>query len=327
MRKSIYFVGAVLTLAVAASQASAEIVVYNPASQVEASVLAHQGPHVQGSAVGNTNGVETYKNVGNGGSASSSGNIGGVVADTYIPGGAGDRVFTAASHGEASLANGTVKASVATTGGEYFGGPGGDVAARIADTIYFTNTSGGDLALTLSWAFEGAITSDNPFAASSGTSGLYVMGCGGCGSIRFAGDRTNIGDVASASFNNGGVYRINTFGVDLPLYGVGSHWTTQANGAGGAIISTTLLVPTGESVMGLHAFLTLSCRAGDSCDYGHTGTFQFGELASGLSYTSASGTFLSDIGGAVPEPGVWALMILGVGMTGNLLRRRRVLAA
>jgi hypothetical protein len=324
MRKPAYLLATALGLVLTASQAQAAVIVYNPTAQVDVSVIAHQGPHVQGSAVSNVNGVQTNHSVGPGGSASSSGGPHAVAGDAYIPGGAGDRSFTATAHGASDLASGTLKAWVATTGDENFGTPGGDVAARIMDTIYFTNTTDGDLALDLSWAFEGVFDSPTDHVSSSGTSGLYVSGCGSCGAVRFAGDGTGIGDVASASFNDHGLYRINTFGGDLPLYGSGAHWTTQANGVGGARISTTLLIPTGESVMGLHAFLTLSCRAADTCDYGHTGTFSFGDLADGLSFTSASGAFLTAPTGEVPEPGAWALMILGFGMTGGLLRRRRL---
>lgn len=45
-------------------------------------------------------------------------------------------------------------------------------------------------------------------------------------------------------------------------------------------------------------------------------------LPTGVTYTSASGLFLTDVGSAVPEPAVWASMILGFGLAGGMLRRR-----
>ena len=59
---------------------------------------------------------------------------------------------------------------------------------------------------------------------------------------------------------------------------------------------------------------------GNVCDYGNTGSFAFGNLAPGLSFTSASGTFLS---GNVPEPASWAMLLAGFGLTGAALRGRR----
>jgi hypothetical protein len=51
-----------------------------------------------------------------------------------------------------------------------------------------------------------------------------------------------------------------------------------------------------------------------------------GEYA--LGYDSAVsfsrwGTWISNVSMAAPEPGVWAMMIAGLGMVGSALRRRR----
>ena len=94
----------------------------------------------------------------------------------------------------------------------------------------------------------------------------------------------------------------------------------------GAFMSTNLLIPAGLSSLGIKAALYLDARDGDSLDFGHTGIFRFGDLATGLSFTSESGTFLSDLavtGGGVPEPATWAMMIAGFGLTGVAIRRRR----
>ena len=95
-------------------------------------------------------------------------------------------------------------------------------------------------------------------------------------------------------------------------------------------MATRLIIPSGISSLGVQATLNISCRGGDTCDFGHTGAFRFGALPGGLSYTSESGTFLTGlggvVGGGVPEPATWAMMITGFGLIGMAMRRRRVLA-
>src|SRR5262245_5939249 len=134
MRKSALIMGAALAALVMGGQAQATTVVYGPLAQLDVSSLAHQGPNVAVSAIGVKNGTTQYLNVGPSGTANSYGAGYNIAADTYIPGGAGTRTFTSASYGAADLTTGVVKASTATTGGEFFGGPGGDVHSQIWDT-------------------------------------------------------------------------------------------------------------------------------------------------------------------------------------------------
>ncbi len=340
MWKKAYLAGAALCAILAAGQAQAAdpIVIYAPTSDISVNVMAHQGPHVAGSNVNNTNGTQTYLNIGSGGSASSAGALAGVSGDAYIPGNSGDKPITATAHGSASLAEGTMKASVLTTGPDNFGTPGGDVSAKIADTLYFTNTTGGDLALGLTFTFEGGVVTQTPLSpSSSGYGSLLVAGCGSCGNLRFAADGAGVGDQVSAFWNDlDGVYNIASWGGLIPVFGDSGHWHTESFGEIGALISTTILIPAGESTLGLQALLNVSCRSGDSCDFGHTAKFGFGPLPTGLSYTSASGLFLSSVagpidpgggGGGVPEPATWAMMILGFGLAGAAIRSRRFATA
>jgi PEP-CTERM motif len=71
--------------------------------------------------------------------------------------------------------------------------------------------------------------------------------------------------------------------------------------------------------------LLLSVRS--NADYSHTAAFRFPTLPSGVTFSSASGVFLTGVHGAVPEPSTWATMISGFGLAGGALRRRRPLAA
>lgn len=69
--------------------------------------------------------------------------------------------------------------------------------------------------------------------------------------------------------------------------------------------------------------IATSARNGGFADFGHTMRFNWG-LPPGTTYTSASGVFSeSPVPTGVPEPASWALMILGFGGAGAVLRRAR----
>jgi hypothetical protein len=91
------------------------------------------------------------------------------------------------------------------------------------------------------------------------------------------------------------------FSIDL----VGSSFRKNVGGTGPAVTDAELL-----------AVLSAIDRFGISADY----------------YIGGDGDFvtLDDVvlsSAAVPEPSTWALMILGLGATGGLLRRRRLAIA
>lgn len=67
--------------------------------------------------------------------------------------------------------------------------------------------------------------------------------------------------------------------------------------------------------------LSASANSGGMADFGHTMRFNW-NLPTGVSYTSASGRFMSGVA-AVPEPSTWAMMISGFGMVGGAMRRAR----
>lgn len=83
----------------------------------------------------------------------------------------------------------------------------------------------------------------------------------------------------------------------------------------------------------VYAYMALMVHAdnGATADYSHTMQFDW-LLPTGATYASASGQFMADRpqpvppASAAPEPAGWALMIVGFGSAGALLRRGRSLA-
>ncbi len=74
--------------------------------------------------------------------------------------------------------------------------------------------------------------------------------------------------------------------------------------------------------------MQLQCWQGEICDYGHTSSLSIGPLPDGVTFNFDAPGFLSGVGaaGGVPEPGAWALLLLGFGGVGAALRRRRAVA-
>lgn len=106
------------------------------------------------------------------------------------------------------------------------------------------------------------------------------------------------GDSRSRWFNNG------RFGIGGD-YQAGGTISLQANQTG---------------TLYWRAALSTTAARGGVSDFSHTMTFDW-ELPEGVTYASKSGQFMS--AAAVPEPASWALMILGFGSAGAMLRARR----
>ncbi|WP_235976505.1 PEPxxWA-CTERM sorting domain-containing protein [Sandaracinobacteroides hominis] len=337
MNREIAILAGLIALAGSGSAQASHQVIYAPATKSSASSHAHQGPYVQASFMDVTNTTVNYTSTGPGGTATH----GPLLATsssvaTTQPGGYADLSFGSSSSASADLATGRLKASVGAYGPEFYGSPLGFAESSLYDTLFFTNNSGGDVSLTFRYSFDGSVI-DTLNASSPGGVATLQLSCDywrcyneANAAIRFAKSGTQVGDNIHAFFDENGIsmFARNIYGDQYQLF---DHFDVWNGSNGGSAIDgwmeATLLIPTGETSLGIYGRLALDCRGGSNCDFGHTGSFGFvGALPEGLAIGSASGVFLTANGtptpGGIPEPASWALMILGFGAVGARLRRR-----
>ncbi|MEZ5891862.1 MAG: hypothetical protein R3C58_01750 [Parvularculaceae bacterium] len=245
---------------------------------------------------------------------------------------------TAGAHAEGTseLSSGSLHAYAQTsilgplTGANF---SGSFVHSVFSDTVYFTNTTNDAIALDVFLAMDGFL--DGPPGFNSGFGGygnLGLSGCGACGNaqnqaISYLGGPV-VGSSVNVMFSGNGVYNINDFGNLL-----GDYWTAttewdESTGELRALLTSKILIPVGETSLGIRSILDLDCR-GDNviCDFGHTSSFQFGPLADGLSFTSQSGVFNAvrqpDVDPSeVPIPGAVFLFAPALALFGRIARRR-----
>jgi hypothetical protein len=340
---------AALTLGSVTPAFAGHVIVYDPRTDASSYSATHQGPNVAGSSSHYVNGNADPGNfVSSGGTISGGGSVAQTTAQSAQNGGTnnGDPLHNDA-FAAANLVNGTLKATTASTGPNNFGTPMGISSARLDDTLWFTNTTGSTQTISFTYRFDGQLF--DPLGGNPGGSVSLGLSCGGntfgCNngpngtgdSILFATatgtplslyggprkpeDSWNyyFGTTSSCFGENG---YCGQYSSSLWEYGLNA---PNADGVVDGYIRAYLNIPTGETSLGVRGVLNIDCRGGSSCDFGHTGTFGFGDLPTGLSYSSASGFFLTanTHPGAVPEPATWAMMLLGFGAIGTTMRYRR----
>lgn len=200
-----------------------------------------------------------------------------------------------------------------------------------SETLIFTNTTGVNQYLAIGWLVEGDVT----WAPGQGATAISNF------SISTRHQRGIQEGYLGYFSSNGDTYDINgaynAFGW-YPTYpgqggAFGAAYAGYDLGGDSRLMTSVFGIAPGTGIVDVAAFLDLSARSGASLNYGATGALLFGALPTGVSFTSESGVFkpgmlaLPGQGGAVPEPATWAMMILGFGMAGSALRRRRFVVA
>jgi PEP-CTERM motif len=234
------------------------------------------------------------------------------------------RTSSAASY--SSLDTGIMRAHTIQTPPTAYGYPLASTITTLADTVFFTNSSGNAINLDVTWSFEGTAYAFEPNTAT-GLGSLNLAGCSTCSNnlgqnISFSGTGNTASIAAYSFFNESGVYSVYDQYSGQALNPLDFSVLNNSNGIG-SIIRTTLVIPTGETSLGFNVYLNLDTRAASIMDFGHTAKFGFGPLANGLSFTSDSGVFLrGNVAAAVPEPATWAMMLFGFALVGSAVRRR-----
>jgi hypothetical protein len=242
---------------------------------------------------------------------------------------------TGLARSEASLAHGTMRATSTVIDGG-FPNVVTSSQSKLKETIWFTNSTGSWLSIGYAMQVDGFVSGFGGFgrAEIEFINRIFTPETSGCNAYSQCVSLTPDGSVlVQGDFK--GIYWKGTglfFQGNAPAY-----WTVTPNpghdvsaGLFDFTMSTTLWVPPGETTIVLDPELYFSICGGQSgtCGFGNSGRVRLGATPEGLSWASQSGVFLSALngggggGGVIPEPGAWAMLVLGFGLVGAAVRRR-----
>ena len=212
------------------------------------------------------------------------------------------------AQGYVDMSAGTGKTYLGFYGPDVTGSDFGVAAAVFGDTVTFSGAS----TATFSFDIDGTATTsgidgpNNVFIQLYGTLRVFAAGSGATSSNFAAAP----GALVSQTFlvNYSGLTEDLDETIFSPLSG-----STAVLGGGSYDVFASF--STGAALNGADVSVDL--------DFLNTTTFGI-QTTGGVTYSSASGALVGSVpGAAVPEPGTWALMILGFGAAGVAIRRRR----
>jgi hypothetical protein len=262
------------------------------------------GISISGAEIRIDDGVVIYSNVVNGGS---------VDAGPLVPGAttifanaeavaSANRLF---AEGVASLDRGELAAwSIAA--GPLVAFSSGNVRLFWSENVTFTNGTAGNLVAPFSWGIDGSfILPGDP----------YVQGILSVGPKNSLSSASLVGGRRSSLFQSlitpASIYAEDQLSGEVLSPGPNTTWfLTDLSGDGfiDLTIASGFVIPPGSHAVTIGADLRLFCRFGAQCYFDNTAAFRFGDLPSGLTWTSDSGVFLSGLTtapppmGDVPEP-------------------------
>ena len=218
---------------------------------------------------------------------------------------------TGSATGSATLADGSLRGYASTTGR-------GSASAQLGwqDVLTFQGLGARDPSgvtpITILYTFEGELTT-GPGSVALGRGQLLIGG-------PFS-EGTNAIDAYYRTDQH--VTNEFTWGTQNPFI---SRELIQ-NGPSSWTIRAVWGLPNTYSGMFIGASLQSLAFGSATADFSGTSSVRL-ELPAGVTFTSASGQFLSAIApaGAVPEPSTWAMMLIGFGAIGTAMRRGRRLS-
>jgi hypothetical protein len=244
------------------------------------------------------------------GGTSSAGGAGGNITNSF----ANITCESGRAFASADLVTGSLRGFALSSGSP---GTTANESAQLADEVTFNNSTGGNLLLGVAYMTHATVTGETMGVSTSTSllSNLLFSQPGGSQQIMLQG-----GILRGLRF----VYTNGSTSIQDPNAGgpptLGG-WTISPVGGIGALFSSTLVVPSGTSILDIATLLNIDCRLGANCDASNTAAFSFGALPTGLSFTSSSGSFLTGAS-AVPEPSTWAMLGTSLLCVGFLRRRK-----